>query len=662
MACESETPLAREKFEPKFNDEFQMRFKRLLHKLNTSLPIKRIEFIENEARIVSENYDKNNLDTIKYVTSLYVLVDLSKQGWIFEVENDELFLRMEKSNLNNKDYIRYRLSAETNAQFEAPNIRSFITDMERPKIYNEHLISIQNLIGDKSQLIKKIKNNEKVCDPYLQLVTKETDSFSGYQLYDIWRYFRYTWSIPYKTTPGRNLYYLVRDRSQEYHPIIGIFALGNSILNLTTRDNEIGWSISSIQKNMKPITSVSRCQRKVAGCEDKYVSATITKSLETEEEAQSRIDNYSKEIFQLLEKNIEDAIDELYVKDLGYHKQTKYPKPEYLEYLKKVEQEASSQAINNKNARHDIDWKQEAEKPLFRRKRATELYKLLQAKITINHTTGTYTERMNELLKNDKGRSAISVALVANRKRKIGSNMMDIIVCGSIPPYNELLGGKLVSILACSPRVICDYNHQYIKQISEIASRMSGKAIIRDSRLAFLGTTSLYVAGSSQYNRIKVPLDNGSFLQYKRLGITEGYGTVFFSERTVNNLNRILQIEDGGKRINHTFGEGTSPRFRLISKGLAYLGLRPNSFLQHYSPRIVYGIDLAENTNDFLMGKTDQLKYNFSLDDEQEINEKTQYLIDYWYNRWLTKRLTTVDIFDRLNNFNVENFMLGNKV
>ena len=46
--------------------------------------------------------------------------------------------------------------------------------------------------------------------------------------------------------------------------------------------------------------------------------------------------------------------------------------------------------------------------------------------------------------------------------------MMEIIVCGAIPPYNELLGGKLVSILACSPTVIRDCTEKYKSQVSEI--------------------------------------------------------------------------------------------------------------------------------------------------------------------------------------------------
>ena len=75
------------------------------------------------------------------------------------------------------------------------------------------------------------------------MVTNKKDSLTGYWLSDIWRYFRYTWSIPYKTMPGRNIYYLVRDALQPYHPIIGIFALGNSVLNLTVRDNKTFFSV-----------------------------------------------------------------------------------------------------------------------------------------------------------------------------------------------------------------------------------------------------------------------------------------------------------------------------------------------------------------------------------------------------------------------------------
>ena len=227
-----------------------------------------------------------------------------------------------------------------------------------------------------------------------------------------------------------------------------------------------------------------------------------------------------------------------------------------------------------------------------------------------------------------------------------------IFVCGAIPPYNELLGGKLVSMLACSPQVVRDYTHKYDKQISEIASRMKGKRVVRDSRLVYLGTTSLYAVGSSQYNRIKVPLGDNAYLEYRKMGITEGYGTVFFSKETTGTFSRLLELQDGGKKINHVFGEGTSPRFRMISRGLSSIGIRADAFLKHYSPRIVYSINLAKNTNDFLLGFDKDVNFGYDIDNDAEVNRKTQGIIEYWYTRWLKMRLTSVDIESRLNSFN----------
>ena len=144
------------------------------------------------------------------------------------------------------------------------------------------------------------------------------------------------------------------------------------------------------------------------------------------------------------------------------------------------------------------------------------------------------------------------------------------------------------------------------------------------------------------------------------MGITEGFGTVFFSKDTTNLFAEILQLQDGGKRINHVFGEGTSPRFRMISRGLASIGIRADAFLRHHSPRIVYSINLAKNTNNFLLGIDDVVDYGFNISDENDVINKTQELIEYWYSRWMSKRLETVDIEDRLRNFKISNFILGN--
>lgn len=660
MSHFAESTIASEKFEPSLNEYYKKRFDDIINKLSLTLPINRVNILKNEIELL--NYSEaNTFEAYKYAAVLNVLIDLSQQGWCFDIKNNELTLKMENDNIDDKAKIRYRLSAERNAQFSSDSIANFIKKMEAYKTYQGTKISIRSLIGNSQQIIDAIHNNERLCEPYIQLVTDARDEHTGYKLSDIWRYFRYTWSIPYKTMPGRNLFYLVRDRLQPCHPIIGIFALGNSVLNLTVRDNDIGWTVDSIKGNMAKQVRTTTCEQIISNTAGAKIKTRLSTPAETDEMHIKRATAYADRIYPLLLQNIEDAISEIYLKDLSYHRNTKYPKQEKIDELLQIAAECSEKSINNKNNEKNPKWDEEAQTNLFKRKRATELAKLLSTKRVFNSVTGQNCyERLNQLLATEAGRKAIHNALIANRKRKIGSNMMEIIVCGSIPPYNELLGGKLISILACSPSVIRDYTQKYSKQVSEIASRMKGEKVIRDSQLVYLGTTSLYAIGSSQYNRIKVPAAKDFNLEYRKMGITEGYGTVYFSKDTTAIFSKLLEIKDGGKRINHVFGEGTSPRFRMISRGLATIGIKAEAFLKHYSPRIVYSINLAKNTNEFLMGLENTVNYGYDVNNPEEIKMKTQELIDYWYKRWALQRINNVDVEARLTTFNVESLLLGN--
>lgn len=660
IKMEDDSTIASEIFSPILSEEFKDRYRHLIIRLTHALPINRVSIIKNEICQIQES-GKEDFEQLKYITALSVLVDLTQQGWILNVNQGELYLRMENENVDDKKMVRYRLSAERNAQFKTESVKAFIDSMESEKDYRGNTISIRALIGESSILLDNIHNGQRICDPYIQLVTKERDEYTGYKLSDIWRYFRYTWSIPYKTMPGRNLFYLVRDRAQPHHPIMGIFALGNSVLNLTVRDDDIGWTVEAIKEKMAKRTETCFCEQKVNGTTDGKVKVKVSRCLETPEDYLDRTEEFANLIYPILENNIANSIKEIYTADLGYHKQTRYPNEEQVKALELIAEEYSKKSINNKNNEKNPNWKEEAQSNLFKRKRASELAKLLGTLIVFNEAKGeSYRERLLYLLSNEEGRRAIHTALIANRKCKIGSNMMDIIVCGAIPPYNELLAGKLVSLLACSPTVIRDYTDRYSNQVSEIASRMKGEKVIRDSRLVYLGTTSLYASGSSQYNRIKAPIGDGGKIEFRKMGITEGYGTVFFSKETTNLFSELLEIQDGGKRINHVFGEGTSPRFRLISRGLSTIGIKADAFLKHYSPRIVYSINLAKNTNEFLLGIDNEVDYGFDIGDEEETRQRTQELIDYWYSRWLEKRLTTIDVEGRLNQFDVNQLLLGN--
>jgi hypothetical protein len=215
---------------------------------------------------------------------------------------------------------------------------------------------------------------------------------------------------------------------------------------------------------------------------------------------------------------------------------------------------------------------------------------------------------------------------------------MDLYVCGAIPPYSYLLGGKLIAYMMASKEIIEIFKNRYLNQTTIINKRQS-------SRLAAIFTTSLY-GKSSQYNRIKY---NGELL-YKRIGQTKGYGTFQFSERTKELLKNLLKAKEGN--VGYKFGDGPNYKFRFIKKALKFLenfGFNPNFILNHSIKRDIYYVPLAYNSLDFLNGRADELEYfNYNKDD----------LIEYWKKRWLDGRKNNPKVIENVLSFSPENFSI----
>src|SRR3989344_553031 len=74
---------------------------------------------------------------------------------------------------------------------------------------------------------------EKI-EPILEECTTEEQN-------NLWRYVRFIGSIPYSEYVGRRLRFLIRDNSLPNKPVMGIAALGSSIMQLRDRDEWIGW-------------------------------------------------------------------------------------------------------------------------------------------------------------------------------------------------------------------------------------------------------------------------------------------------------------------------------------------------------------------------------------------------------------------------------------
>lgn len=111
-------------------------------------------------------------------------------------------------------------------------------------------------------------------------------------------------------------------------------------------------------------------------------------------------------------QNIEAAISDIYLKDLSYHRNTKYPKSEKIDELLQLAAEYSEKSINKKNNEKNTKWEEEAQSNLFKRKRAAELAKLLSTKRVFNSLNGnTSYERLNQLLATEAGRKAKEIVM-----------------------------------------------------------------------------------------------------------------------------------------------------------------------------------------------------------------------------------------------------------
>ncbi len=210
---------------------------------------------------------------------------------------------------------------------------------------------------------------------------------------------------------------------------------------------------------------------------------------------------------------------------------------------------------------------------------------------------------------------------------------MDAYVIGALPPYNYLLGGKLISYILTSKEIRTVYKNKYKNQITIINKRKAYD-------LACLFTTGLY-GKSSQYNRLKY---QGELL-YKPIGETKGYGTLHLTERTINLMRKYLARK--GIYIGHKFGDGPSWRMRIIRTVGDLLNFDSNFLLQHSFKRTIYFVPLAQNSIQFLQGKHKRLKYNQYSKEE---------IVSYWKKRWLKQRKLNPNIKNKVLNFKTSDF------
>jgi hypothetical protein len=594
---------------------------------------------------------RNEAWSLELRTTALVVADLVDQGWSVTPQGVRIYLSPPGIQLAGetieeaKTRLRRSLLIGRERQLENPSVRRFVERLSRPAQNNGHRSSALDAVDDGAALAAELRQAAALPDTVawdrlrglVDPVVVECDDVSrcpetGIRLMDLWRYFRHTWSLEYRSIPGRQIPILIRNRARPKQPVIGIAMLASPVLRTKSRDAWIGWTLESFVAKIQDGTwSAKRALRALAARIEANLANIRFDDLASAEEIAHPNERV---VFRLEQKGAGAA--------LARERQLQ---EEYAEYFEEYG-EARSQTDAAKQGPENVDWFAASNDLLFVRKRANTLARLLDAKRQFQ--TIDWSRRgadiLDTLLASLAGSKALGIALQEVRNSGLASRIADLSVCGAVTPYNLLLGGKLVALAMASREALGIWRDRYSEKISIISSQIAGRPIRRPAELRVLTTTSLYGAGSSQYNRLRLRASDHPGLKaditWQRLDRTAGFGTVHLSQETVRMLRTLSEQEYRARRINNRFGEGTSPRLRQVREGLEVLGIDSNEVLHHATPRLFYVCALSQNAREHLLG--------LSVADGDSA-ASLAVIAEGWRRRWLLPRIRRPDILERLD-------------
>lgn len=199
-------------------------------------------------------------------------------------------------------------------------------------------------------------------------------------------------------------------------------------------------------------------------------------------------------------------------------------------------------------------------------------------------------------------------------------HILDAFVLGAVPPYSQLLCGKLVAMLAASRDVTSRFQAKYGGKEAVI----SGKN--RTGEVALLTTTSA-LGRSSIYNRLKFH-DEPMFVP---VGFTRGSGEFQFLNGLYEEMSAYATAELTPTAKSDLWGSGFRNRREVVKKCIHAAGLHQD-LLYHGVQREVFVVPTASNSAAYLRGESATLDFH---------DWRSELLIEWFRDRWLLKRAQT---------------------
>lgn len=198
------------------------------------------------------------------------------------------------------------------------------------------------------------------------------------------------------------------------------------------------------------------------------------------------------------------------------------------------------------------------------------------------------------------------------------SSIMDGYVVGSVPPYNLLLGGKLIVASISSKEVSDVFDKKYKGVNSEyktqklINTELTSQGKPSDG--LSLVTISSALGRSSIYNRINLPgimrlHRTGDVNNSNIRGYSSGWGHFHISDELYKKMTDFLKSIKSNEINKSKYGHGANYKMRILRDVFKALELDINN-LRHKIQRELLIMPLSENFRNYLTNKEDNLIKN----------------------------------------------------
>ena len=186
---------------------------------------------------------------------------------------------------------------------------------------------------------------------------------------------------------------------------------------------------------------------------------------------------------------------------------------------------------------------------------------------------------------------------------------------GAVPPYNGVLGGKLVAMLMASDTLGKDFHRKYSKKTTVLQKREL------PANLLFITTTGAF-GKSSLYTRLKF----GEEWLASFIGYSNGSGSFHVPDAVYEQI--LLALSRDGVNVKRGYGSGPSRKMRLIREGMDALGYQNGVF--HGVKRAIYLFRFARNLDRLIAGTARRPLWH---------HRQERDLTDYWKDRWILPRI-----------------------